>query len=120
MNVSQKILPFLKHLEIKAQLPDGVQVLNPYRDKYTFQLCKQFYSKYYDDTAERFLIIGINPGRFGGGLTGIPFTDPKKLEVNCTIPNSLTKKSELSADFIYQVIDGFGGPEKFFARFYFS
>lgn len=25
-------------------------------------------------------MLGINPGRLGGGLTGIPFTDPKSIK----------------------------------------
>jgi hypothetical protein len=56
----------------------------------------------------------------GGGLTGIPFTDPQKLETYCHIPNSLRKKSELSADFIYSLITAYEGPEKFYSDFYFS
>ncbi|MEQ8425836.1 MAG: DUF4918 family protein, partial [Cyclobacteriaceae bacterium] len=77
-------------------------------------------SKYYSDTHPRTFILGINPGRLGAGLTGIPFTDPVKLENDCGIPNSLSKKRELSADFIYQMIDAFGGKEKFYSKFYFG
>jgi len=120
MPLAKKILSFFKQLKIEVGLPKGVEVLNPYGDKYTFQLCEQFYSKYYNDEYKRHLIIGINPGRLGGGLTGIPFTDPHKLETFCSIPNNLKKKSELSADFIYSVITAIGGPEKFYSRFYFS
>ena len=120
MTLSGKILPFFKALKIKAALPVGVETLNPYRDKTTFQLCGQFYYKFYGDDRERHLIVGINPGRLGGGLTGIPFTDPNKLEKPCGIANTLPKKSELSADFIYQVIAALGGPEKFYSQYYFT
>ncbi len=64
------------------------------------------------------MILGINPGRFGGGLTGVPFTDPIKLEEFCGIKNTLQKKPELSAEFIWKVIFEMGGPEQFFSRFY--
>jgi Domain of unknown function (DUF4918) len=66
------------------------------------------------------MIIGINPGRFGGGLTGIPFTDPVKLETICGIKNDLPKKQELSADFIYTMIKSYGGPALFYKNFYFT
>jgi hypothetical protein len=65
------------------------------------------------------LILGINPGRFGGGLTGIPFTDPTKLLL-LGIENKLDKRVELSSDFIYKVIERFGGAEIFYQKFYFS
>lgn len=64
------------------------------------------------------MIFGINPGRFGGGVTGIPFTDPIRLEKDCGIPNSWQKKQELSSLFIYEMINKFGGPEKFYKKFY--
>jgi hypothetical protein len=117
---SEKILDLFKHLEITTKLPNGVVVLNPYQDAETFDLCRKFYTKYYNDDLSRSLIIGINPGRFGGGLTGIPFTDPLILETYCGISNTLQKRAEISSDFIYQVIDELGGLENFYSRFYFS
>jgi hypothetical protein len=117
---SENILDLFKHLEITTVLPAGVVVLNPYKEKGVFQLCEKFYQQYYNDNKSRKLIIGINPGRFGGGLTGIPFTDPVKLENICGIPNKLKKKSELSSDFIYQIIESMGGPSVFYSNFYFS
>ena len=117
---SEKILDLFKHLKISATLPSEVVVLNPHKEKEVFKLCEEFYRKYYSDNHNRTLIIGINPGRFGGGLTGIPFTDPIKLETVCGIPNDLKKKRELSSDFIYQVIESLGGPALFYSRFYFS
>jgi hypothetical protein len=66
------------------------------------------------------VIIGINPGRFGAGLTGIPFTDPIKLETICGIKNDLPKKAELSADFIHTMINRYGGPALFYKDFYFT
>jgi hypothetical protein len=117
---SDQILSFLSQLTIEQTLPAGVVVLNPYNDRTVLELCRKFYSKYYNDGAKRRLILGINPGRFGGGLTGIPFTDPVKLEAQCGIVNDLGKKTELSADFMYTMINAYGGPEKFYKEFYFS
>ena len=76
------------------------------------------FSKYYGDTKQRTFIIGINPGRFGAGITGIPFSDPIRLEKDCKIPNSFEKKQELSSVFIYDMINAYGGPELFYSRFY--
>lgn len=118
--LSKQILDFLKSLDIKAALPRGVNILNPYREEEAFKLCRQFYTKYYNDREPRRMIIGINPGRLGGGLTGIPFTDPVHLEKYCGIHNSLPKKTELSSTFIYEMMTAYGGPEKFYSRFYFS
>ena len=120
MNFSDQILSFYSQLNITSVLPKGVEVLRPYQDEQAVVLCNRFYKKYYADTNKRFLILGINPGRHGGGVTGIPFTDPLKLEKYCGISNTLLKKPELSADFIYTMIDAYGGPDKFYSRFYIS
>jgi len=65
-------------------------------------------------------LLGINPGRFGSGTTGVSFTDPIKLEKYCGIRNDLVKKAELSADFIYAMIIAYGGLESFYNRFFIS
>ena len=98
--VDHHILAFYRQLDLGAVLPKGIVVMNPYKDEYTIGLCKKFYQKYYHDCEIRTLMLGINPGRFGSGTTGISFTDPIKLEQDCGIENILPKKAELSADFI--------------------
>lgn len=118
MTFADCILSFYQHLKIDRPLPRGIKVLNPYQDEKIFDLCKQFYKKYYNDNLKRRIILGINPGRFGAGLTGIPFVDPVKLETLCGIQNDLPKKTELSADFIHMAIDAYGGRKKFYSRFY--
>lgn len=119
MTLADRILSFQKELKIKARLPKGVEVMNPYKDSEAAGLCEKFYRKFYSDNNSRTMILGINPGRFGGGITGIPFTDPEKLE-SLDITNELPKKRELSADFIYSVIDACGGPKRFYGKFYVS
>lgn len=101
-------------------MPAGVDVLNPYHDPITLKYCTEFYTKFYNDAQPRTILIGINPGRFGGGITGVPFTDPIRLEKYCGIPNDLNKKPELSSDFIYRMIETFGGVDKFYSRFFIS
>lgn len=120
MTFADKVLLFYKNLSIDNRLPKGVGVLHPYRDELTFGFCQRFYKRYYDDINPRIVILGINPGRFGGGLTGIPFTDPVKLEKICGIKNELPKKAELSADFIHTMMEAFGGLEKFYGKYFFN
>ncbi|HVV55873.1 MAG TPA: uracil-DNA glycosylase family protein, partial [Mucilaginibacter sp.] len=86
----------------------------------TLAISEQFYRKYYSDNNKRHLILGINPGRFGAGLTGIPFTDPKRLVSECGIPYTGKPAHEPSSVFVYEMINAFGGPEKFYSRFYIS
>ena len=120
MLLSNKILSFLKKVDLKIDLPAEVQIMNPFKDSATFNLCEKFYKKYYSDNNSRHLILGINPGRFGGGITGIPFTDPVRLQNICGIENNFQKKQELSSVFIYEMIQSFGGPEIFYNKFYIS
>ncbi|GIL23549.1 MAG: DUF4918 domain-containing protein [Bacteroidota bacterium] len=120
MTLAEQILNFLHYLKIDAPVPRGVHVLNPYQQPAVFDLCKQFYSKYYADNESRTMLIGINPGRLGAGLTGVPFTDPIRLKEICKIENTLPAKPELSSDFIYRMIDSFGGVHAFYQKFYFS
>ncbi len=118
--ISDRILSFYRHLKIEATLPKGIGVMNPYQEEYTFSLCEKFYHKFYEDDQPRILLLGINPGRFGSGITGISFTDPIALEIECGIENTLAKKPELSADFIYKMIGAFGGPAAFYQKYFIS
>jgi len=117
--IASKILSFYKNLKLDIPLPEGVGAMNPYQDENAFKLCSAFYKKFYNDKKQRRIILGINPGRFGGGVTGVPFTDPVKLEA-CGISNTLKKKTELSADFIYTMIEAYGGINKFYSDYYVS
>lgn len=108
---------FLSTLKIDVSLPVGVDLLYPFEDHSVAEICKTFYNKFYDDLDARIFLIGINPGRFGAGITGLPFTDPVRLETACGIANPFVKRSELSSVFIYDMIDAFGGVEVFYKQF---
>jgi hypothetical protein len=118
MSFADDVIAFNKSLNLNVQLPDGVNVMNPFNDKITREISEKFYRKFYTDEYQRTLIMGINPGRFGAGLTGIPFTDPVKLEKNCEIPNPLNKTTEPSAGFIYDMIAAFGDPDAFYNKYF--
>ena len=118
MDFAGNILSFFKNLELNIKLPHDIEVMNPFQDASTMHVCKQFYKKYYNDNNQRRMIIGINPGRFGGGITGIPFTDPIRLNKECGIENKWQPKQELSSVYVYDVINAIGGAEKFYKDFY--
>jgi len=82
------------------------------------ELSAQFYVKYYSDNNPRKIILGINPGRHGAGLTGIPFTDTIRLTEKCGIAVKNLSSYEISSVFIYKMIDAFGGPEEFYNKYY--
>jgi hypothetical protein len=115
---AERIITFLTSLKPDFQLPHGVEIMNPFLDKKSLELVKLFYHKYYSDNHCRHFIFGINPGRWGGGITGIPFTDPQKLQLSCGIENDLSHKQELSANFIYSMIENFGGVTAFYNKFF--
>lgn len=92
--------------------------MTPFESADTKAACEKFYRKFYHDTRQRRMIIGINPGRFGGGVTGIPFTDPIRLANECGIKNDWAKKQELSSLYVYDMIAAFGGPAAFYQQFY--
>lgn len=78
-------------------------------------LVKDFYESYYNKNNERIVLCGINPGRLGAGKTGVPFLDYKSLSKLMTGVNN--DDSELSAQFIFQVINHFGY-KRFFDNVY--
>lgn len=118
MNFAENVIRFNENLYLDLNLPEGIEVMNPFRAGQVKILADQFYNKYYNDQNSRKLILGINPGRLGAGVTGIPFTDPVKLEQQCKIPNTLKKVTEPSAGFVYDAINVLGGPLHFYSRYF--
>lgn len=116
---AEKVIDFNRHLHYPGKLPKGFRVLNPYIDNpETMEVMQEFYNKYYNDTLQRRFIIGINPSRHGAGVTGVPFTDTKRLEAVCGIEMKSAHTHEVSSVFMYEMIAGFGGAEDFYKRFY--
>ncbi len=118
MLFSAKVLSFIKKLEFPDIIPAGIEVMTPFEDATVMEACQSFYKKFYSDNKQRRMIIGINPGRFGGGVTGIPFTDPIRLQNDCGIKNEWVKKQELSSLYVYEMIKAFGGTNSFYNQFY--
>lgn len=118
--LSQGILKFYKEVGLDFQLPAHVTVLDPYGDPGVWKVVRSFYRKFYADAGSRVILFGINPGRFGAGVTGVPFTDPIRLEQACGIANGFQKRGELSSEFVYEVVNAWGGSEAFYSRFFIS
>lgn len=113
------VIDFNCHLHYEGKLPDGFQVMNPYMDNpETMVVMQQFYHKYYDDFAQRKFMIGINPSRHGAGVTGVPFTDTKRLESVCGITMQSAHTHEISSVFMYDMIEAYGGAASFYRDFY--
>ena len=117
---AEKNIRFLNNLKPDFTLPKGVEVLVPYRSKPVKDAVRSYYSKYYNDFAGRIFMFGINPGRFGSGITGISFTDPVRLKSVAGIDHNFDIRGELSSEFIYRVIEEYGGIEAFTGSFFLS
>lgn len=118
MPFARRMKDFNRNLHLTVALPPGVGVLNPFRDdKLALSCADAFYDKYYNDNNKRWAILGINPGRFGAGQTGVPFTDFKRLQQVCGIESGAASH-EPSSEFIYRMIAAMGGTDVFYKHFY--
>jgi hypothetical protein len=116
---ADKVIDFNSQLYYSGKLQNGFQVMNPYFDNpETMEVMQQFYHKYYNDSKQRRFIIGINPSRNGAGVTGVPFTDTKRLESACGIKMQSAHTHEISSVFMYDLIAEYGGAEEFYKHFY--
>ncbi len=118
MTFAKKVISFYSSLNITSSLPAFCRVMNPYHEQGIKKTVNAFYQNYYSDRRRRLFLFGINPGRHGAGITGIPFTDPIRLSKVCGISHHLAGKPELSSVFIYEVIQSYGGIRKFCSDFY--
>lgn len=116
---ADRVIGFNKQVHFEGKLPPGIRIMNPFReDDNVIPLSSAFYKHFYDDHAIRHLILGINPGRFGAGVTGVPFTDTKRLKNECGIPYTGKETHEPSSVFVYDVIHAFGGVRAFYGKIY--
>ena len=115
---ADKALKYFNGIKSPDRLPPGIELVNPYENKEVNSVIKSFFNKYFNDNNKRIFILGINPGRFGGGLTGISFTDPVALREECGIENGLGNQKELSSKFVYRFINAAGGPDEFYKKYF--
>jgi hypothetical protein len=119
MTFADKVIQFNKQLDFNGSLPPGIRIMNPFKENPEVNILMEvFYKRFYDDDNKRHLILGINSGRFGAGVTGIPFTDSKRLKSVCGINYEGKETHEPSSVFIYEMIEAFGGAKRFYQNFY--
>ena len=112
------LITYYKELEPPADLPNAIEWLYPQQDPQVQATVKAFLTKYFNDREPRRLLMGINPGRFGAGVTGVNFTAARQLTDACDIEHPFKQGSELSAEFIYDMIGAYGGPEAFYKDYF--
>ena len=118
MNWAQHIIQYYKELHPPKPLPEEIHWLHPQLNKGVMEIVNQFYTKYYSDQHPRTILLGINPGRYGAGVTGVNFTAPRQLKECCYLSHPFKDQSELSAEFIYEMIQAYGGTEAFYKEFF--
>lgn len=117
--LSDRIKTFNRNLRLDTPLPEGIGVMNPFQESaQALRISEQFYDAYYADDRKRYLILGINPGRLGAGATGVPFTDTKRLASACGLPYEGLHTHEPSSDYVYRMIDAYGGVRAFYDQFF--
>lgn len=123
-NFSDSVLEFNEWLTgISLDLFDNYKISNPFNGQNKEQIkeiTNVFYKKYYNDNNKRYLILGSSPARKGTATTGIPFEDASHIykETGIVIDNFYINKS--SSDFLYDVMEQYGGCEKFYKDFFMS
>lgn len=123
-NFSDNVLEFNDWLaDINLELFDNYSISNPFNGKNKRQIkeiTNAFYKKFYNDHNRRYLILGSSPARKGTAITGIPFEDASHLyrATGVMIDKFYINKS--SSGFLYDVMEQYGGCEKFYKDFFMS
>jgi hypothetical protein len=116
---ADRVIQFNNELDFTGYLPRDIRVMNPFKENSEIiPVTNNFYKRFYNDNNIRKLILGINPGRLGAGVTGIPFTDTKRLSEICKIKIDSVISHEPSSVFVYEMIEKYGGVEKFYGHYF--
>ena len=117
---ADNILKFNDELSnMNFDLPKNYYISNPFNGE-NKEITSKFYKKYYNDNNKRYLILGSSPAKKGTALTGIPFEDVNHLYqvTGIKIDNYYINKN--STNFLYEVMEKYGGYEKFYKDFFMS
>ena len=77
---AEDLFNYYINLNPPSLLPDNIQWLYPQQQEEVQKVLRQFLNKFYVDKHKRTLILRINPGRYGAGITGVNFTAAKQLK----------------------------------------
>ena len=122
--VAQEILEFNDSLgRVSLEVLKGFNLINAFNgvNKDTIKrVLHKFYTKYYNDTGKRFMILGSSPARRGTALTGVPFEDVNHLQKDTGISIDAFGANKRSSSFLYEVMEEYGGRQNFYKQFYMS
>ena len=122
--VAQEILEFNDNLgRVSLEVLKGFNLINAFNgvNKDTVKrVLHKFYTKYYNDTDKRFMILGSSPARRGTALTGVPFEDVNHLQKDTGISIDAFGANKRSSSFLYEVMEEYGGRQNFYKQFYMS
>ena len=122
--VAQEILEFNDNLgRVSLEVLKGFNLINAFNgvNKDTVKrVLHKFYTKYYNDTDKRFVILGSSPARRGTALTGVPFEDVNHLQKDTGISLDAFGANKRSSSFLYEVMEEYGGRQNFYKQFYMS
>ena len=123
-NFATKVLTLHQRLaSVKMTLPGSYQLVNPYSGEQKHavdQITAAFYHKYFNDNHKRRLILGSSPARKGTAITGVPFEDAAELQAETGIAVAKFQIKPSSTNFLYGVMQQYGGKRKFYSDFYMS
>ncbi|MBA1393336.1 DUF4918 family protein, partial [Lactobacillus sp. XV13L] len=111
----EKVLSFHEELaRVSIGLPKNYRILNPYSGK-NRELVNEvntiFYKKFFDDIRTRRLVLGSSPARRGTSVTGVPFEDTYQIYLHTGIRINDFFINQSSSNFLYEVINEYGGPK---------
>lgn len=72
-------------------------------------LVRSYYKKYYSKPGHRIVFCGINPGKYGAGITGVPFIDFHG--ISRLLPGHDREEKERTAQFMLSIIEEYGAGE---------
>lgn len=122
--VAQEILEFNDSLgRVSLEVLKGFNLINAFNgvnNDTIKRVLHKFYTKYYNDTDKRFMILGSSPARRGTALTGVPFEDVNHLQKDTGISIDAFGANKRSSSFLYEVMEEYGGRQNFYKQFYMS
>lgn len=121
---AERVLQFNADLSGEVlELPEGFKFINPFKgeqEELVQRITTAFYEKYYSDCRTRRLILGSSPARRGSAITGVPFEDAKRLQMEFGVLFDKFWVNQSSSGFLQEVVDQYGGFEKFYSDFFMS
>lgn len=73
------------------------------------ELVRSYYKKFYSKPGRRIVLCGINPGKYGAGITGVPFIDFHG--ISRLLPGHGRQDKERTAQYMLSIIEEYGAGE---------